>query len=241
VDPAIAAIDDVVGVGWVDPHGVMIGVKVRSAFGLERFAAVFGVVKADAKNPDALVVIRVDSDVGEVHEAGIGVGHFGPGLALVVAAIESGLLRFHQGIDNVAVAAVDVETDAAEVFFREAFGELLPGGTAIGGAVDRTAWAAAIHAKGGAAALVGGSEDSVGIVDVHGDIVDAGVGIDRESLDPGLTAIDGFEYATFFVWPPEVTGGGYVDDVGVGGMDEDAPDVMGVFEAHVGPGLAAIR
>ncbi len=197
-------------------------------------------MKIHAEDPHTLVVIGIDSDVREIHGTRVGVGHFGPRFALVVAAIDAGLLGFDKRVDDVAVAAIDVETDAAEVLLRQAFGHLLPGRAAVEGPINRAAGTSAVHAEDGAAALVGGGKDRVWILIIHRDVVHAGVGIDIEDLVPGLAAVGGFEDAALFVGSPETACGSDIHDVRIGGMDEDPADVVGFLESHVNPGLAAV-
>jgi hypothetical protein len=154
---------------------------------------------------------------------------------------------FDEGVDDVGVLAVDVDGAAAEVAGGgEAAAELLaaefgPVGAAVGGAIDAAAGSAAGESEDGAAALVGGGVEDVGALRVDGDVVDAGVGIDGEGLLPGGAAVEGAVDAALLIGSPEVALGGDVDDVGVGGVDDDASDVVALFESDVGPGGAAVH
>src|SRR5205807_6734310 len=57
---------------------------------------------------------------------------------------------------------------------------------------------------------------------------------------PGLAAVGRLVQAALLVRAPDVAEGGDIDDVGVGGVDDDAADVLRVPQAHVLPGLAAV-
>ena len=66
------------------------------------------------------------------------------------------------------------------------------------------------------------------------------VGLDLERLRPGLAAVDRLVDAALVVRRVEVAERRHVDDVGVHRVDDDAADVVGVFEAHVRPRLARV-
>ena len=67
------------------------------------------------------------------------------------------------------------------------------------------------------------------------------LGVDVEGLLPGLAAIGGHEDAAFLVGAGVVAERADVGDVGVEGIEGDAGDVVGVLEAEVAPGLAAVE
>ena len=69
----------------------------------------------------------------------------------------------------------------------------------------------------------------------------AGVGVDEEHLAPRLAAINGLEQPALVVRPPQMTERGDVDDVGIGGVNDDAADVVALLQAHVAPRGAAVH
>ena len=81
----------------------------------------------------------------------------------------------------------------------------------------------------------------LGLCGIDGDIGDAGVFVDDEGLGPGGAAVGALVDAALFVGTPEIAERRDVHDVGIGGMDDDAADVVGLLEAQMRPGGAAIH
>ena len=81
----------------------------------------------------------------------------------------------------------------------------------------------------------------LGLCGIDGDIGDAGVFVDGKGLGPGGAAVGALVDAALFVGSPEIAERGDVDDVGIGGMDDDAADVVGLLEAEVRPGGAGVH
>ena len=176
--------------------------------------------------------------------AATGSGRRGTAFGSGAAACSSAGSGFHLGKDGGRTGREDADGDATvDAVFR--FGpavavEFGPGGAAVDGFPERAAGASAVIAPPGAAALEAGCVDDLGVRRVYGDIVEAGVGIDVFGLVPRFAAIDGFEEAAFGVLPEEMAHDGGEYDLGVGGIDGDAVDGLGVFEAEVCPGFAAV-
>src|ERR1051326_2209255 len=72
------------------------------------------------------------------------------------------------------------------------------------------------------------------------EIRDAVLVVDVERLGPRLTAVGSHEHAALFVGTKSMTEGADVDNVGSLRIDDDRRYVLGVFETHVLPGLAAV-
>ena len=85
-----------------------------------------------------------------------------------------------------------------------------------------------------------GDQDGVGVGRMHDHVHDAGFGILFEDMFPGHAAVGGLEDAAFRVVAVAAAEGADVDDVGIGGMDEDFADLVGLVQAHVFPGFAAV-
>src|SRR5205823_3562908 len=118
--------------------------------------------------------------------------------------------------------------------------DLGPGGAGVGSLPEGRAGAAAVVAPPGAAVGVAGGVEGAGADGVHGDIGEAGIGIDVFRLDPGFAAVGGFVQAALRVSAEEMAVGRDVDDVGIGGIHHDARDGLGIIETEVSPVLAAI-
>src|SRR5215472_7740474 len=65
--------------------------------------------------------------------------------------------------------------------------------------------------------------------------------MNEERSGPGVASIDRLVDTALLVWPPQMANGGDIHDVGIVRIDDDAADMLGVFEAHVLPGLAAVQ
>ena len=107
--------------------------------------------------------------------------------------------------------------------------------------VEATVRAAAVVAEDRATPLIGSGIKRVGALRIDGDVGDAGVVVDGKRLCPGDASVSGFIHAAIFVGAPQVPQRGYIHDVGIGGMNHDASDVVRIFETHVGPGLARVE
>ena len=223
---------------WIDHRRV----------GLDGLAAIDRHVHPDAAEVHAFGVGRVDAEFREVHGAWVRAVRLAPGRARVIRAPEARearVRRFAGGglderVDDRRVAARDVHRDAAEGAGGISTADLGPVLAAIDGLVERRAGPAAIHAAGGAAALVERGEEDLRVRQRHRDVVGAGVLIAAEHEAPGLAAVDGLVDAAFAAGAEERAGGGDEDDVVVGGVDQHLADVHRRTEAHVREGLAAI-
>ena len=204
------------------------------------FAAVFGIVNVGAQGPNAQVVAGIDDELAVIGGAGIDVAHFLPGFALVLAAECAALGIFDQGINDVGILAVDGESDAAGIAFRQILGQFFPSGAAIRGFVNPAAGATAVVTVRSAAALIGCGVKSIGTLRIHGDIHDAGIIIDEKNAIPGFAAIGGFIEAALRIRSPQTAECRDVNHVWIRGMNHDAADVAGGVEAHLIPSLAAV-
>ncbi len=169
------------------------------------------------------------------------VGEDVPGFAAVVGAEDAALLGFDDGPDAIGIGAGDGDADAAENGFGQAVAfEFLPGGAAIGGAIEAAAGAAAVEAPRSAAHLPERGVDDVGIGGIEGEIDAAGLGIFVENFLPGLAAILRAEDAALFVVGEGMAEGGDEGDVGIFGIDDQASDGVGVAEADEFPGGSGV-
>ena len=80
----------------------------------------------------------------------------------------------------------------------------------------------------------------VGVLRIQREAGAAGVRVDEEDALPGLAAILGAEDAALFLRPGEAAGDAGVDGIGIGGVDDDAPDAAALHQPHVLPGGAGV-
>src|SRR6516164_459202 len=243
MDAAVAAGDDVARIGGIDPERVEVTVNSLHAAGREGFAAVFREVHGGAENPDAQIVRRIDAHLAVVGRTRIGVAHFVPGFALVLAAVDPAFFVLHQGVNDVGILAIDIKANAAgfaAAFIGQAFAQFFPADAAIRGLIYGGFAAAAVEDERSAAALVGCSVERVRAFRVHGDVADAGIVRDLEDLRPGFAAVDGFVHPAFGIGSPQMAEGGNVNHVGIFRVHQDASDVARLGKAHVLPGFAAV-
>src|SRR5205085_1515773 len=112
---AVVAVDHVRWVDGIDPQAVMVAMR-RAQYG-KGAAAIGRAVKRSVEDVDGIHGFGIGEDVVEVPGAlrvrGAGVDAR-PGVAPVVGAINSALLRFHNGIDALRVTARNCYADAAQ-------------------------------------------------------------------------------------------------------------------------------
>ena len=266
----VVAQDDVLRVRGVDPHRVVVAAEPErhrpglAAVGGVRHADrqhvdVVRVVRVDA---DLHVVVA-----GPAADLLLVGAHLLPGLAAVIRPVDFladhavARLAFAQflqpvgigharlvrvldvRVDNERVLRVDIQADAAQHAAGQAPAELVPGLSGVGRLVDAAARASQVERPGQALLVVRGGIEDLRVLRIHDEVGRAdhpAVGLDLERLGPGLAAVDRLVDAALVVRGIEVAQRRHVDDVGVHRVDDDAADVMGVFEAHVGPRLARV-
>jgi hypothetical protein len=243
---AVVADEDVRGVRGVDPHRVIVGVDFRERdHGPERLAAV--VRDGDQREDvvDAVRILRVDADVGVVERA-VGDVVLGvdrrPFAAAVVGAQERALLGFHEGVDDARIRARDGDADASEVAFRHSIllGEPLPGRAAVVRHMQARAGAAGVEEPRPAAVLPHRGEEFVRVGRIDDQIRGADLVVHEEDFRPGPAAVDGFEDAAVGVLAPRLAHRRDPGDVGIARVENDAVNALGLVEAVVLPGLAAV-
>ena len=147
------------------------------------------------------------------------------------------------GVEDFRALGVDGQADPAQDTAGKAVRELRPGLAAVERLVDAGARPAEPESPGLAEAVVGGGIKGVRVGRIHDQVDDAdraAVDDDVQGLDPSLAPVGRFVDAALGVLGIEVAQGGHVDDIGVHGVDDDTPDVMGLLESHVEPGLAGV-
>lgn len=231
-----------IGVGGIKLQGVIVNMN-SPGNRRDRFAAVVRDMDAAVNDINALelmgVAVHFPVILG-VHHAVIVLPR--PGDAAVGGFEEAALAAGSGdvGIDEVGVLRGDGQGDAPQIHGGNAVGYFAPGGPGIFGLEQARLGTAADEKADVAAALVGGGEKDIGIARVHDDFGDAGVFADGEDGFPGLAAVGGFVEAAVAAGRPKGTLGGDIDDLGIARVNKNSLDVLGVFQAGAGPGLAGI-
>src|SRR5262249_33071019 len=140
VDAAVAPHQVVIGVLGVDPDGVAVHVLGLLAEPAQRFPAVVGDLDIHVHDVDTLGVLGVHDEVGVILGLGVEFVAALPGRALVGAAENAAFLvdGLDDGIDHVGVGRRHGQADAAQVFGGQTGLQLGPGGTGVGGFIQRT-------------------------------------------------------------------------------------------------------
>ena len=86
----------------------------------------------------------------------------------------------------------------------------------------------------------GGGEENLWLAGGHGNVGDADVGTFIENARPVFAAVGGFVDAALIVGSVGVTKSADVDGARIGGIDEDAADLAGTFEADARPGCTGV-
>ena len=242
-EPAVVAVDEVIGVVRVDPQRVVVRVDlVRRVPRPPCAAAIVRGRGLDAAEIDALRVVGVDPNEGEVHGTRVAVAHHLPRLAAVGGAVHAlTLARLDDRVHEIAVTPVDVESDAPELALRQPLGEARPAFAAVRGAPDARAAAPGREAEPRPLPLVRGREQRVGVVVVHDEVDDARVLVDVEDLLPRRAAVRRLEQPPLLVRAPQVADRADVGDIGVARIDLDSADVARVLEADVRPRPPRVR
>src|ERR1017187_9095092 len=246
-DAAIVAVEQVVGIGGIDPDGMHVAVDVAEAGLRKCAAAILGHIDVDAAEPDLLIVVGIDAELAEIRRARVGVAHAGPGGAAVFGAVdasERGVLN--QRVHDVGILAIDFHGATAPIARGQATARLAGGAelgpvqTAVGGSVQAAAGTAAVVTEHRAPALIGAGKQDVGALRIDGYIGDAGIFVDDERLFPGSAAVFAHENAALLIGAPQVTLRGDVDRVGIGGVHHDAADVVRLLKAQMRPRHAGV-
>ena len=204
-DAAVVPDHHVVGIVGIDPHCVMIDVNVRRAVEPEGLPTVVGNTEGCFRQIDAEIVLRIDPDDAEVHRPAVVAAHFPPAGAGVVGPIDPALLLvLHPGVDDVGVAAIDVEPDPAHRPLGQSLGESGPAPATVGRLPDPAVGAAAVEAEAGPAPLIGGGVDHLVVGGIHHQLGAASIRTGVEHLGPREAAVGGLVDPAVPARPPEV-------------------------------------
>ena len=75
---------------------------------------------------------------------------------------------------------------------------------------------------------------------IQGNIHKTCILINKLGIAPGFSAIHGSKQAPFFVRTPEMPQGCDINNIRIGGMDDNATNMMGITKPHILPCPAAV-
>src|SRR6185503_19303952 len=160
--------------------------------------------------------------------------------ATAEAAAAARRLGADQRVDARRVLRIHAERDPADVVFGQSLRQLRPLLARVGALPDAALGAAADHLPHGAAALIRGCVDDVGVARVEHDVADAGVVADVQHPLPFRAAVGRLVETALAARRPQRALRSDVDDVGVARVDQDLADVLGGGQPHALPRLAGV-
>ncbi len=242
VHAAIVRDDDALAVGI---HPDIVRVAAAPVDAAERFAAIGRLPEAAIGHQHLIRIGRrhgeADVIAGAADERALPVDDR-PVFAAVIGAPDGALVGgLDEGVDPFRILRRDGDVDLADRRFGQAVAlHAMPCCAGIVGDRDARAFAAAEHAPAVHHDFPGSRDQRVGVGGVHAEAGAAGIGVDEQRAGPGLAAVGGLENTALLLRAGEAAGGAHVDDIGIGGVHDDAADAAGFVEAHMGPGLAGV-
>ncbi len=270
VHAAVVAEDHVPGIGGIDPQIVMVEMQGRRRMVVEmrdqavhllkRAAAIVRSLEIRRQRIEQIRVVGRHDDDAVRAEPDAVVLHreLAPMFAAVVGAIDlraggdragplrpgvlDGRLVRDERVDRLGRGRRHGQADAAdERAARQSAGQLLPRLAAVNRLVDAGPRAVLDRVPRRAIVLVRRRVDRVGTRRIEDHVSGPGLVRDVQHLLPRLAAVLRPEQAPLLVGREQMAERGDKDDVGVGRMDGDAPDVMGVGQPQVSPGRARVH
>ena len=171
-----------------------------------------------------------------------------PGPASVVGAVEPalpgavrGVLRLHQGVQDIRVAQGDGEADSPqEPLGPSSALHLRPGVPPVGGLPEGAPRPSALEEVRSSYPFPGGGEEDVRITGVDGHLHESRLVADELHQLPGLAAVVRAVKAPLGIGGPGLPHGRRPHPVGVGGVDYDSADDLGFHQAPQLPGQPAV-
>ena len=152
-----------------------------------------------------------------------------------------GVLDRH--VDDARVTLVDVDADAAEHTLGQALADLDPVVSTVGRLVQTATRSAEVERVGKAHFIVAGGVERVRVGRVHHHVDNADAtsfDLGAEHAAPAAPTVRGPVESALVVLGIQMTERGDVDDVRVGRVDDDAPDVVRFRQTHVRPTLSLV-
>ena len=230
----------------IDPQVVVVHVDAGVVLDLhgqrlEAVAAVLRPVQAPRHEPHPLLIVGVDPELAVVHRTLVQFVHARPRLSVVAGLEDPALLGLHHGHDQGRITPGDGESDPSLVTRGQAFRHLVPRVAAVRRPVDAASRPAAREPPRAPPPLVRRRVEHRRVRRVEGEVDEAGVVVDVEDLRPRLAAVRRPVDAALGVGAEQVPQRRHPHDVGVRGVDGDAPDVARLLQPREPPRLAAVR
>ncbi len=237
-------------VAGIDPDALIV-VATRRAFEAGKgFSGVRGFPCGRVRDINHVGIVRRNGDAhcsGATAADAVVIIDALPSFAGVIGTINARLLlRLRGQVYAFRIAGGNGNADAADNVVRagKAFGDLPPGGAAIGGLVE----AAAGNHKRFAAANFPRSdarrpkcrEENLRVAGVHRQVGAAGVFIFIENFFEGFSAIEGAENAALCVRPVGMALHRNKHTVWIPRIDDDGRDLLGIAQTEVRPGFSRV-
>ena len=242
---AVIALHHPLRVGGVDPQVVVVAMRRHDLS--EAAAAVGGLPHAQVGHVDRVGMAGIGEHMrvvpGPVHQVAVR-GHLHPARPVILRAVQPGLLPLglHQRPHPPGPHRRNGDADLAQHAVRQAgiARDLLPGVAAIGGAEQPAARPAAGDVPEIAPRLPEAGEQDARVGGIHRQFHRPGVGVAVQHLLPVCPAVARAVHAARFVRPEDVAQRRDIDQVGVGRVHQDAPDMPGLAQPHMRPGQPGI-
>ncbi len=247
IQAAIVAFNDVAGAVWVQPNGVVVRVDFGVGCGNSPcFTSIGAFGNERPKGVKGLVVEGIHKEVRIVEGAVADVlvfADFEPLESTIVGAVQAILgLVFNERVDFFGVTRSNGNAHSAQfAFWKSIFGGPLgPGFASVQGHVHTAAFAAGFEDPGPTAVFPHGADQLIGINRIHDKVSRTGSLVVVEHFGPGLAAVGGFVHAAVWAIAPRHADGRHVDGVRISGVNDNAVDVLGLFQANQLEGFSAV-
>ncbi len=240
---AIGTLQDIIGIGRVDPHRLMVAMDIGPDR-LEGAAPVGRFVEAAGERIDHVRVPGVDPDVGVVErpevDVPVAVYRF-PGAAPVLGAPELPLAGgLGYDVYHVGIGPVDRHADPVHVSLGKSpavslSGKPGPGLSSVHRLVEAGGPAARSEVPGPALVTVGSHPNHVGVVRIDVHVAAPGQVVQIKDLAPGFPAVGGLEEPPVRVGSPGPAQGAHEHHVRITGIDPDPGDLFGVLQSDLLP------
>ena len=195
---------------------------------------------------NGVAILRVSREVNVVPGAGnevLVIAHMFPCVATIVGAVHPGVAfvfnqRPHPPRPRWRGRYGNLAHDS--LWQTRVFADVSPRFAAVGGFVDAAIGATARNLGKAAVRFPKGSINNTRVGRVNAQINRPRLVAAEQHLIPRLAAVGGFINAALWVRAKGMAEGGYIHNVGVGGVNTNFGDVAGIGQPHVAPALAGV-
>ena len=208
VQPTVVAVDEVVGVGWVDVQRVVIWVHAAVRQNHLKCPTAIGGLGDHAPQAKHVVLVRgVGVDLGVVKGTVADVAVLGAkaeGLASIVRTVQRVFRGFHEGVDHVRVGRAHRQAHASKLAFREPVlrSALLPSVAAVVGHIQPAAFAAALERPRQTTERPHGREQLVRVGGVHDQFGTSSALVHTQNVVPRQPAVGRLVHPARFAVAP---------------------------------------